>query len=90
MATAVRPARVDWERVGAHYAVSSLFEDYSDQTKIYCFEAEREDYQVMSAGLAKMAVGRVGLTSEVTRESEVLDFGALHMGDHNVNGGVRK
>ena len=86
----VRPARVDWERVGAHYAVSSLFEDYSDQTKIYCFEAEREDYEIMSAGLAKMAVGRVGLTSEITRESEVLDFGALHMGDHNVNGGVRK
>ena len=86
----VRPAKVDWERVGAHYAVSSLFEDYSDQTKIYCFEAEREDYEVMSAGLAKMAVGRVRLTSEITRESEVLDFGALHMGDHNVNGGVRK
>ncbi|MDP2601390.1 MAG: DUF3536 domain-containing protein [Deltaproteobacteria bacterium] len=86
----VRPAMVDWERVGAHYAVSMLFEDYPAQAKIYCFLAEREDYQFFEAGVAKMAVGRVKLTSEITRESSVLSFGVLHMGDHNVNGGVRK
>ncbi len=86
----VMPARVDFERVGAHYAVSSLFEDYSERTKLYCFEAEREDYQMFTAGLAKMAVGRVKLTSAITRESEVLSFGVLHMGDHNVNCGVRR
>jgi alpha-amylase/alpha-mannosidase (GH57 family) len=85
----VKPAGVDWERAGAHYAVSSLFEDYSDQMKIYCYEAAREDYQLFNAGLAKMAVGRVRLTSEITRESEALSFAVLHMGDHNVNGGVR-
>jgi alpha-amylase/alpha-mannosidase (GH57 family) len=85
----VASARVDWERVGAHYAVSSLFEDYSDRTKIYCFEAAREDHQVFTAGAAKLAVGRIKLISEITRESAVLEFGVLHMGDHNVNGGVR-
>ena len=86
----VRPAMVDWERVGAHYAVSSLFESYPEQTKIYCFTAERGDYHLLEAGIARMAVGRVKLTSEITRESAVLSFGAVHMGDHNVNGGVRK
>jgi alpha-amylase/alpha-mannosidase (GH57 family) len=86
----VRPAMVNWERVGAHYAVSSLFENYLEQTKIYCFTAERQDYHLFEAGLAKMAVGRVKLTSEITRESTVLSFGVLHMGDHNVNGSVRR
>jgi alpha-amylase/alpha-mannosidase (GH57 family) len=86
----VRPAMVGWERVGAHYSVSSLFESYPDQTKIYCYRAEREDYQLSEAGSAKLAVGRVKLTSEITRESAVLTFGVLHMGDHNVNGGVRE
>ena len=85
----VRPAMVDWERVAAHYAVSSLFENYTKETKIYCFAAERQDYQLFEAGLAKMAAGRVKLISEVTRESSVLSFGVLHMGDHNVNGGVQ-
>jgi alpha-amylase/alpha-mannosidase (GH57 family) len=86
----VKPAEVDWDRAGAHCAATSLFEDYPDETKIYCFQAVREDYQLFSAGAAKMAVGRVRLTSEITRESEVLSFAVLHMGDHNVNGGVRK
>jgi alpha-amylase/alpha-mannosidase (GH57 family) len=86
----VKPAQVNWERAGAHYAVSSLFQDYPEQTKIYCFDATRGDYQVFTAGLSKMAVGRVSLTSEITRESEALSFAVLHMGDHNVNGGVRK
>jgi alpha-amylase/alpha-mannosidase (GH57 family) len=85
----VRPAMVNWERVGAHYAVSMLFENYPGQAKIYCFVAEREDYQIFEAGVAKMAVGRVKLTSEITRESSLLSFGVLHMGDHNVSGGVR-
>jgi alpha-amylase/alpha-mannosidase (GH57 family) len=86
----VRPAIVTWERVGAHYAVSSLFENYLEKTEVHCFMAERQDYQFFEAGLAKMAVGRVKLTSEITRESAVLSFGVLHMGDHNVNGGVRR
>jgi len=86
----VRPAVVDWERLGAHYAVSCLFDNYPEQMKLYCFTSEREDYQVFTAGMAKMAVGRVRLTSDVTWETETLSFGALHMGDHNVNGGVRK
>jgi hypothetical protein len=67
-----------------------LFENYTEQTRIHCFSAERQDYQLFEAGLAKMAVGRVKLTSEVTRESSVLNFGVLHMGDHNVNGGMRE
>ena len=86
----VLPARVDWERLGAHYAVSSLFASYPQQTKVYCFMAEKEDYHVSAAGKAKMAIGRVHLTSEITRESAVLSFGVLHMGDHNINGGVQE
>jgi hypothetical protein len=67
-----------------------LFENYPGQAKIYCYLAEREDYQIFEAGAARMAVGRVKLTSEITRESSLLSFGVVHMGDHNVNGGVRK
>jgi alpha-amylase/alpha-mannosidase (GH57 family) len=85
----VRPARVDAARVGAHYAANSLFENYPERTKIYCFEAAREDYDVFSAGAAKLAVGRVRLISQITRDADLLEFGVLHLGDHNVNAGVR-
>src|ERR1043166_4556015 len=81
---------VDWEQVGAHYAISSLFENYPDQAKIYCYGAERTEDKVFNAGMAKMSVGQVKLTSEVTRESATLSYGVLHMGDHNVKAGVRR
>jgi alpha-amylase/alpha-mannosidase (GH57 family) len=86
----VRAAMVDWERMGAHYAVSSLFENYPERTRIYCFAAERTDYQVYTAGRTRLVVGRVRLTSEVTTATSEVAFGVLHMGDHNVNGGVEK
>ena len=85
----VRSAIVDWERVGAHYAVSSLFDGYPQKTRIYCYWAERGNFQVHEAGMAKLAVGQVRLISEITRESATLSFAVLHMGDHNVSGGVR-
>jgi alpha-amylase/alpha-mannosidase (GH57 family) len=85
----VRSARVDWERVGAHYAVSSLFDAIPGHAKIYCYRAERKELQTLVAGKAKLVVGEVMLSSEITGESATLSFGALHLGDHNVNGGVR-
>jgi alpha-amylase/alpha-mannosidase (GH57 family) len=85
----VKPAMVDWEKIGAHYAVSSVFEPYPERTKLFCYTAEREDHQSFQVGRAKLVVGKARLTSEITHESAVLSFGVLHFGDHNVNGGVR-
>ena len=85
----VRPARVGWERVGAHYAVSSIFANYPERASIYCYETEQKSFQAFDAGKAKLAVGRVSLTSQITLESTDLSFGVLHISDHHVNGGVR-
>jgi (1->4)-alpha-D-glucan 1-alpha-D-glucosylmutase len=86
----VRAIRLDWERLGAHYAVRSLFETYPQEARLYCFTARSEAYHTFQAGKAKLAVGRARITSEITREAETLTFGVLHFGDHNLNGGVRK
>ena len=86
----VKPAVVNWEKVGAHYAVNSLFADYTSQAKVYCYTVDREDYQPFEIGRAKLVIGRGRFTSEITQETAVLSFGALHLGDHNVNGGVQE
>jgi len=85
----VRPARIGLPQVVAHYAVSSLFEPYDERPRIYCYDIEREDYQMVETGATKLAVGRARVTSEITWESALLSFGVLHFGDHNVSGGVR-
>jgi len=85
----VTPARIGLPQVVAHYAVSSLFEPYDERPRIYCYDIERDDYQMVETGATKLAVGRARVTSEITWESALLSFGILHFGDHNVSGGVR-
>ncbi|MEW6173623.1 MAG: DUF3536 domain-containing protein [Bacillota bacterium] len=85
----VRPSMVDLPKVGAHYAISSLFEQYGEKARIFCYTVERQDYRNLVAGNAKLMVGRARITSEITRESASLSFAALYFGYHNVHCGIR-
>jgi alpha-amylase/alpha-mannosidase (GH57 family) len=85
----VKPAMVDLLKVGAHYAVSSLFEEYGESAKTYCYTVERRDYHLMSQGKARLALGSALISSDLTRESLEVTFGVLHLGDHNLSGGIR-
>jgi len=85
----VRPAVVDLEKAGAHYAISSMFESYPDQLKTACFRVDRQDSHLFEAGRSKLLIGRAHITSEITQESTELSYGVLHFGGHQVNGGVR-
>jgi len=86
----VRPAIVDLHKVGAHYAMSSLFDGYEERDQVYCYTVEREDYQLIPAGKARLALGRIRIRSNITGEAARLSFGVLHLGDHNISGGVRE
>lgn len=85
----VRPAMVDLHKVGAHYAMSSLFESYEEQDRVYAYEVTREDYHLVPAGKSRLALGRIHIRSSITGEAARLIFGMLHLGDHNLSGGVR-
>jgi alpha-amylase/alpha-mannosidase (GH57 family) len=86
----IRPAALDLLRVGVHYAISSLFEEYSESTPIYCYQAKSKIYDRIEAGRLKLAIGKTSILSEVTWEEEPISFAVLHLGDHNLNGGVRR
>ncbi len=85
----VRDARVDLLEVGAHFAVSSLFEDPGGQTREYCYDLDVADRKIHEAGRARLATGLITVTSRVTKETQVLSYGALHLGDHTLHAGVR-
>jgi len=86
----VKPAAVDLTKVTAHFAISSLFEEYAEQAEVNCYHINIEDYQTSECGNARLAAGRALVTSNITGESADLSFGVLHFGDHNVNAGVRE
>jgi alpha-amylase/alpha-mannosidase (GH57 family) len=85
-----KPAMLDILRVGVHYAISSLFEEYPESTHLYCFTANREAYDRIEGGRSRLAIGKTRVQSDITWDEETISFAVLHLGDHNLNGGVRK
>lgn len=86
----VEPSRIDLPRVAGHYAVSSLFEPLEGQPGIYCYSSKRDVYEQVKAGRLKLAAGIVRIQSEITLEAQRFIFGAIYLGDHNINAGVRE
>jgi alpha-amylase/alpha-mannosidase (GH57 family) len=85
----VKPGMIDLVKVGAHYAVSSLFEEFAQRNKIFCYFIDQEEHHFSEVGIAKLAAGRVKVTSEITGETETVSYGALHIGEHNLSAGVQ-
>ncbi len=86
----VKPSRVDLLRVGAHYAVTSLFEKYPTSAPIYCYTADSQTAERLEAGRLKLSLGKAHITSELTLTDKAIEYAAVHLGDHNIYGGVRE
>ncbi|MBZ5504755.1 MAG: DUF3536 domain-containing protein [Acidobacteriia bacterium] len=85
----VRPAFVDLCKVGAHFAISSMF-DGDHVVPQYCYDVRMIDYQHAESGAAKLALGQAHITSRITRESRDLGFAAVYLGDQILHAGVRE
>ncbi len=85
----VKPTEIDLSRVASHFAVSALFEDYPESMRIGCYEIQKKAYELFEAGKQRLSVGRLDVRSVITWEQESPSFTVLHLGDHNIIGGVR-
>ena len=85
----VKSAKTDLLRVGAHYSISSIFQEYPEKTTIFCYTANSEIYNKLEAGKLKLAIGKADIISNITWEGKTISFAVLHLGDHNINAGVR-
>ncbi|TYO94719.1 DUF3536 domain-containing protein [Desulfallas thermosapovorans] len=85
----ITPAMVDLPKVGGHYGICSIFENYDKHTRIFCYDIEKLDNRTLKAGTTKLSVGKVRVTSMVTRESAILCYGAIYFAYHNVSCSVQ-
>jgi alpha-amylase/alpha-mannosidase (GH57 family) len=85
----IKPTRIDFLRLGAHYAISSLFDSHPESMRIYCYTANSQAFKRREAGGLKLVTGTVSLISDTTWESDTLSFATLHLGAHHINGAVR-
>ncbi len=85
----VKPSVTSLLDVGAHFAISCLFDQYPQAAEIYCYHIELRNHKFYEFGKQKFSVGQLMVKSNVTFEEVAMDFAALHFGDYNVSGGVR-
>ncbi|MDY7002299.1 MAG: DUF3536 domain-containing protein, partial [Thermodesulfobacteriota bacterium] len=84
----VKPGRLDLLRVGAHFAIASLFERDIGNIRIYCFTQESESHEYAEAGSLRLSMGRTRIVSAITGEADRLTYAALYLGGHNAVCGV--
>jgi len=81
----IKPIMVDLCKVGAHFAISSLFDR---EPSAFCYNVRTLDYRRAEPAAALMALGRAQVTSRITRESGDLAFAVIYLGEHALHAGV--
>lgn len=85
--SAIRPSRVDPERLAGSFALVTLFGQKMDATP--AFRIEEHEVRAAKDGEARIAVGRITVKSLITRRATSFAFAALHRGGPSVEGGIR-
>jgi alpha-amylase/alpha-mannosidase (GH57 family) len=81
----INPAGIDLYRVGAHFALMSVFSESPDtEQEIYCYSANLKNYKNIKAGSQTLATGSALIKSHIVQEQASVDFATLHMGGHNL------
>ena len=78
------------EAVAAHYAISSVFSSFADETDLFCYRVRRISYNVHSSGRGRVALGRIHIESVVTRQQQSFSYAVLHFGDQNITAAVKQ
>ena len=85
----VKPSIVSVKHVVSHWAISSLFENYEEETQIYCYNIKSLDYRKTQKGNTKLVVGRIEIVSKITLEQHDMIFALLHFGGEDFHCVIR-
>ena len=84
----VKPAMLDLIGVGAHYAITSVFDGHRAHDSVFCYRVNLEKSQALEFGKTRFCTGVATLTSDTTETALRIGFAVLHFGDHNLTAGV--
>ncbi len=77
------------EQVAAHYAISSVFSSFAEETELFCFRVRRISYEIHTSGRGRLALGRAHIASAITGRAQAFSFAVLHFGDQNITAAVK-
>jgi alpha-amylase/alpha-mannosidase (GH57 family) len=85
----VRTTQLDLEQVAAHYAISSVFSSFAEETELFCYRVRRQAYDIYTSGRGRLALGRASIASVITDKQQSFSFAVLHFGDQNITAAVK-
>jgi len=86
----VEPAQVNLDRVGAHFALSSVFNgEDEEKTHIYCYSIKPENYHKSEAGVQALITQKLNIASKITQEKQSFASAVLYLGDQNLFAALR-
>jgi alpha-amylase/alpha-mannosidase (GH57 family) len=84
----VIPSKINLQRVGMHYAVSSIFEEEPESLPLFNYAASNEFFLKKEAGEQKLVLGITKVRSLVTRSEKKFAFAVVCIGVHNIIGNI--
>ena len=85
----VAPAVVDLRRVVAHYAISGLFDELSDEAAVYAYGVSRLDEARETYGGTALRIAHVRARSQITGDGWEGMYALAHFGGHDVTCALR-
>ena len=77
------------EQVAAHYAISSVFSSFAEETDLFCYRVRRISFAIHTSGRGRLALGRAHIASVITGHQQSFSFAVLHFGDQNITAAVK-
>ena len=84
----VKPMTLELVDVGAHYALSSFFENYPTSAKVHCYNIENLFSECNPLGKGKVCAGKVRVSSALTGEEQIITYAVLYHGGFELEVGV--
>jgi alpha-amylase/alpha-mannosidase (GH57 family) len=77
------------EQVAAHYAISSVFSPFGEETDLFCYHVRRISHEIYTSGRGRLALGRAHIASAITGHEQAFSYAVLHFGDQNITAAVK-
>jgi alpha-amylase/alpha-mannosidase (GH57 family) len=87
--TCVATMELGLEQVVAHYAISSVFSSFAEETDLFCYRVRRISFDIYTSGRGRLALGRAHISSAITGLRQSFSFAVLHFGDQNITAAVK-
>jgi alpha-amylase/alpha-mannosidase (GH57 family) len=76
----IRPAKIDLDRVLAHFAISSIYRPATGTARVYLYDIETLDHEAASRGGNHLVMGRLHVRSRLTQNEADTSFVVIHYG----------